>query len=90
MHDVYGEEVPATLSGAFPRDHGDAQERLQALLTTLAFTTELRDRFEEDWFRSPHAWRFLRARASGPARAQDEEPKAAPVPLARAFEEALG
>jgi hypothetical protein len=90
MHDVYGEEVPQALSGAFPRDLGDAHERLQALLTTLAFTTELRDRFEEDWFRNPHAWRSLRARASGPARGPDEEPKAAPIPLARAFEEALG
>jgi hypothetical protein len=91
VHDVYGEAVPEGLSGAFPRARGDEHARLQALLTTLSFTSVLRDQFEEDWFRNPHAWRFLRARASGPARGpEEEEEKADPVALARAFEEALG
>jgi hypothetical protein len=89
MHDVYGEGVPPSLSGVFPRSHGDASARLQALLTSLDFTRELRDQFDEDWFRNPRAWQFLRARASGPARGP-EEAKPAAAPLARAFEEALG
>lgn len=86
-HEVYGEGVPPALAGAFPRARGDEHARLHALLTTLAFLRELRDAFEEDWFRNPAAWRFLRARASGPARGPEE--KMAPASLARAFEEAL-
>ena len=90
-HEVFGEGVPEELAGVFPRVRAgdDAEARLQALLTTLPFLHELRDTFDEDWFRNPQAWRFLRARASGPARAA-EEPTAAPKGLARAFEEALG
>jgi hypothetical protein len=91
IHEVYGEGAPDGLFGAFPRRGGDESARLQALLTTLSFTRSLRDRFEEDWFRNPHAWRFLRGRASGPARGPDEDgEKPDAVSLARAFEEALG
>jgi hypothetical protein len=91
VHDVYGEAVPEGIFGAFPRPRGDEHARVQALLTTLPFTSLLRDRFEEDWFRNPHAWRFLRARASGPARGPEEDDEQADaVALARAFEEALG
>jgi hypothetical protein len=85
--DVYGDGVPQDLCGAFPRGRGGEQVRLHALLTTLPFLNDLRDHFDEDWFRSPHAWRFLRVRASGPARVGDD--RVAPVALARAFEAAL-
>ncbi len=88
--DVYGHGVPPELMGAFPRQDLEAFARLEASLTTLPFLERLRDAFEEDWFRNPHAWRFLRARAEGPARSPDDEPKMDPIALARAFEKALG
>jgi len=89
-HDVWGGGVPGALGGAFPRARGEVHARLTALLTTLPLLDELRDRFDEDWFQNPHAWRALRARASGPARAAGEDAKLEPTALARALERALG
>ena len=89
-HDVYGAGVPASLFGLFPRPRSDVAARLEALLGAPAFTGELRDRFDEDWFRNPQAWRQLRTRASGPARSTELDQAPEPVALARAFEEALG
>jgi hypothetical protein len=87
---VFGGGVPRSLAGAFPRALPDEPARLEALLTGLALVRELRDRFDEDWFRNPKAWFFLRARASGPAREPGEPAPLDPLGLARAFEEALG
>ncbi len=94
--EVFGESAPAPLSGAFPRPlgPGDAHARVAALLTTLPFLELLRDRFEEDWFRNPRAWEYLRGRAAGPARHLDDadgrDARPGPEALARAFEAALG
>jgi hypothetical protein len=88
-HDVYGKALPAALKGAFPASHlEDDAARIEALLSCLPLMRDLRERFDEDWFRNPHAWRSLRARASAPARVPPEALDAAT--LARAFEEALG
>jgi len=89
--EVFGQPIP-TLLGAFPEPR-DAAPRLQALLTTLPLLERLRDDFEEDWFRNPRAWQFLRIRASEPiSRSPSTETNDSPEPsrLARAFEKALG
>jgi hypothetical protein len=66
---------------------GDAY--VVALLTTLPLFDLLAERFDDDWFRNPRAWQFLRIRAAGGDGADDTgEPD--PVALARAFEKALG
>ena len=64
--------------------------RLLGLLGTRAFTRNLVERYDEDWFRNPKAGLHLTSMACGPA--FDDEPVAesAPADLARAFEEALG
>jgi hypothetical protein len=90
--EVYGQPLPPSLAGAFPRVDR-AAERVTALLTTLPLLTALRDQFDEDWFRNPRAWVFLRVRASAPCTAApagvaEETPD--PLALARAFEEGLG
>jgi len=88
-HRVYGHALPATLLGAFPRARfEDEAARAEALFSSLAMLRDLRERFDEDWFKNPRAWRSLRARASGPARIPAEPLDAAS--LARAFEESLG
>ena len=90
--EVYGDPLPSSLAGAFPRVDR-AAERVTALLTTLPLLTTLRDQFDEDWFRNPRAWVFLRVRGSAPvASAAPGVPEETPDPvaLARAFEEGLG
>ncbi len=88
--DVYGEALPVALAGAFPRRTGEETALMAALLSSLPLLERLRDGFDEDWFRNPLAWRFLRARASGPARVPGAQEGASPDALASAFERALG
>jgi len=87
--EVFAAPEPRALAGAFPRARGDEPARLSALLTTLPFLLHVRERFDDDWFRNPRAWEYLRARASGPARTPAED-AIDPRGLAIAFEKALG
>lgn len=89
-HRVFGAPMPPSLTGAWPASHDDEPARITALATGLPLDRELVDRFDDDWFRNPRAFEFLRARASLAAR--DETPAidaGAAKALARVFEEAL-
>jgi hypothetical protein len=86
--DVFGAPLARGLSGAFPGGQYDSA-RVLALFTTLPFLHRLRDLWDEQWWRSPHAWAFLRGRGAVPGflPAEDEpDPRA----LARALERQLG
>ncbi|MCL2723772.1 MAG: hypothetical protein FWD69_04985 [Polyangiaceae bacterium] len=87
---VFGAPLPPSLHGAWPKDRIDEPSRLFALLGTLSFVRDLRNRFDEDWFFNPRAGTHLMSLACAPA--WDDEPIAENVParLAQGFEEALG
>ncbi len=92
-HTLFGAPIDPLFRGAWPSPEGDEASRLEALLTAPALADLLVRRFDEDWFWNPEAARWIRARASGPARppADAELPAVrAASSLARSFEEALG
>lgn len=82
---AFGEALPAALVGALLRPADDDDALAAALLTTVPLAEELRDRFDEDWFRSPRAFEHLRARSTVPL-AEEAPTKDSAVLLARFFE----
>jgi hypothetical protein len=86
--DVFGAPLPQSLVGAFPGSRSDPA-RVLALFTTLPFVLRLRDLWDEEWWRSPQAWAFLRSRGAVPGfLPAEDEPN--PRGLARALERQLG
>jgi hypothetical protein len=86
--DVFGAPLPQSLVGAFPGSRSDPA-RVLALFTTLPFVLRLRDLWDEEWWRSPQAWAFLRSRGAVPGfLPAEDEPN--PRGLARALETQLG
>ncbi len=89
---LFGAELDARLTGAWPAARHDEPARWLALVQAPSFAGELRDRFDADWYRNPRAWAHLRSSAAAMA----EEPvdvDAMPArvdEVARAFEGALG
>jgi hypothetical protein len=84
--------VPARLRGAWPVARHDEVGRFVALAGAHAMAQTLRDSFDSDWYRNPHAWTHLRSLGASPAyQAIDAATLQALVgELARAFERALG
>lgn len=68
---LFGRPLPDTLRGAWPlpRRRGEAGARAELLgaCSSLDLSGELVDRFDEDWFRNPRAFEWMRARGSIPA-----------------------
>jgi hypothetical protein len=90
-HRLFGAPLPAALAGAWPAPCDDMRARLVGLLTAQPLATDLRERFDVDWFANPRAVIHVRAIASAPA--LEDPPSdlpAAGAALARAFETALG
>jgi hypothetical protein len=91
---IFGGPIDGSFRGAWPSPRGDEASRLEALLTDPDLTNLLVARFDEDWFRNPEAVRWIRARATGPAReplgSQLADPRVAASLVVGAFEEALG
>jgi hypothetical protein len=87
---VFGAPLPAALRNAWPEHDVSEPARLVGLLGTQAFTRNLVERYDEDWFRNPKAGLHLTSMACGPAFDDEPIPEGAPAALARAFEEALG
>ncbi|HEY4117967.1 MAG TPA: hypothetical protein VGM56_08930 [Byssovorax sp.] len=55
-----GAPIPASLAGVFPRVSPDDAARFVGQVLAARDRRELVERFDEDWFRSPHAARALR------------------------------
>ncbi len=89
---TFGEPLDARLRGAWPAAREDEPARWVALLQVPALRRTMRERFDEDWFRNPRGWSFIRAQGAGPAHEPFEEGglDAAVDSLALAFEDALG
>lgn len=82
---VFGEPVDAELFGAILRPADDDDALATALLSTVPLADELRDRFDEDWFRAPRAFEHLRSRSTVPS-AEEAPTKESAIRLARFFE----
>jgi hypothetical protein len=82
---VFGEALPPALAGAVLRPVDDDDALGAALLSTVPLADELRDRYDEDWFRSPRAFEHLRSRSTVPS-AEEAPTKASALRLARFFE----
>ena len=82
---IFGEALPPSLAGAVLRPADDDDALATALLTTVSLAEELRDRFDDDWFRSPRAFDHLRSRSTVPS-AEEAPTKEGAVRLARTFE----
>jgi hypothetical protein len=89
---LFGAPLDGRLLGAWPAARDDEPARLLALVQAPAQANDLRERFDADWYRNPHAWTHLRELSTTPAReAMDPATLEAGVDrLARAFEESLG
>jgi hypothetical protein len=89
---TFGEPLDARLRGAWPPAREDEPARWLALLQAPRLRSTLRERFDEDWFRNPRGWSFIRAQGAAPAHEPLEEGglDAAVDSLALSFEEALG
>jgi hypothetical protein len=89
---LFGASLDARLRGAWPVARDDEPARFVALLEARPFVESLRERFDADWFRNPHAWTHLRALAAGPAREPVDAASfdARVDAIGRAFEGALG
>ena len=82
---MFGEALPPALVGTLLRPADDDDALAAALHTTVPLADELRDRFDDDWFRSPRAFEHLRARSTVPS-AEAEPTKESALRLARYFE----
>lgn len=58
--DAIGAPIPARLAGLVPRLGPDDPARLVGALLAMRDRRALVDRFDEDWFRNPHAMRAIR------------------------------
>ena len=89
---LFGSHLDERLRGAWPPPRDDEPARFVAMLQTVAFRRQLRDRFDIDWFHNPRAWAYLREQSGGVARETVEPSTLAPSTdaLARELEEALG
>jgi hypothetical protein len=84
--------APPELSGAFPRHCPRSAERLAASLFAQRDLAELRDGFDDDWFRNPRGLLFLREAdaASRPDKLASETFRGQGEALARALETLSG
>lgn len=87
---VFGAPLPAAMRDAWPDPRLSDPARLVALLGARAFTRDLVERYDDDWFRNPRAGSHLTSLACGPAHDDDPIAEGAPLALARVFEQALG
>ncbi len=90
--ELFGAPLPATLAGAWPFPEDDVASRLLGAADAAPLEAELRERYDEDWFRNPRAFAELRARASLPLYEPPHEIDAAAVArrLAASAEAVLG
>lgn len=88
---VFGRPLPRGLEGAWPSVDVRASARLVGVATAPALARDLVDRFDEDWFRNPRAFQWLRARGSLPLAETEGEPIAtdAVAPVAKVLARAL-
>jgi hypothetical protein len=89
---LFGAPLDRRLRGAWPEVRDDEPARWIALLESVRMRTDLRDRFDGDWFRNPRAWLDLREQGAAPAAGPVEGPpllRARVEELTRAFEGAL-
>ena len=90
---LFGAAIDARLRGAWPAQRDDEPSRFVALVEAHALASDLRDRFDADWYRNPQRVEphHLQLAAASPAEAPVEpEPIAAKVDaLARALEGAV-
>lgn len=75
--------------GAWPLARPDEPARALALFESLALRDSLRDRFDVDWFRNPHAYDALRSSTLAWEPAEQSTLGAHAEALSRAFEGAL-
>jgi hypothetical protein len=89
---LFGAPLDRRLYGAWPVARADEPTRWVALLLSPALRQALREGFDEDWFRNPHAWAHLRSAGAGPAFEAVDEASLEPGSdaLVRTFERALG
>jgi hypothetical protein len=76
-----GVAIPPSLAGVVPRLSSDDPVRLAGTLLAARDRRRLIDRFDEDWFKSPHAGRAIRE--------EDAVVPATPLATAAALEEGL-
>jgi hypothetical protein len=89
---LFGAPLDRRLQGAWPEVRDDEPARWIALLESVRLRSDLRDRFDADWFRNPRAWTDLREQGAAPAVGPAEGPSVLQVrvdELSRAFEGAL-
>jgi hypothetical protein len=66
LQDVFKVGLPSSLVGVMPRASPRAPHALAAALLAAGDAEMLRQRFDEDWYRSPHALRHLRESDAAP------------------------
>jgi len=64
---LFGRPLDDRLRGAWPSVREDDPARLLAWLQTRSLVSELREAFDDDWYRNPRAWSRLRELAARPA-----------------------
>jgi hypothetical protein len=89
---LFGEGLDPRLRGAWPAPREDEPARWVATLQAEGLRRSLRDTFDVDWFKNPHAWNELRSRGAFPAHEAVPPDSLDPAAdaLTRAFEDALG
>jgi hypothetical protein len=89
---LFGLPLDIRLRGAWPSLRDDDPARLLAWLQAPPFIGELREGFDDDWYRNPRAWSRLRELAARPAHEAVDPARldGQARGLARAFEVALG
>jgi hypothetical protein len=88
IEDALRVPIPFELSGVFPRPSMKARERFVASLLAFTDATELKSRFDDDWFRNPRGLLFLREldAAPRPSKLPAETLRGTAAKLAQALE----
>lgn len=89
---AFGDALPGSLAGVMPRLSPSDGCDFLGILASAADRARLIERFDEDWFRNPHAAHALREEQETlqmPARAAQGDMETALAELVRAFEQAL-
>jgi hypothetical protein len=68
---LFGAPLPAPLAGAWPLPRNGDARRFVGAIEALPLGDELVERFDEDWFRNPRAFDWMRNRGHAPATSYD-------------------